>query len=246
MTSTGDLGNLAILGYHHIGEPSAGQPRTKWYLSERTFEQHLSFLRDDEWNVVGVHILLRGLTQPEGFPPKAALLTFDDCHRSMRDVALPLLKRFGYPAVAFAPTDFIGSYNTYDIEYAPQEPLCSWKDLQELEAAGVSIQSHSASHRGLSWLGPVEQEEELLRSKQALEKGLSKRVDVFAFPYGDDKVAPAELERMFRRTGYRAACLFGGGANPVPLTDPYRLERIAIEPTTNLEFSLLTARRENY
>src|SRR5439155_4692897 len=50
----------------------------------------------------------------------------------------------------------------------------------------------------------------------------------------DDKVAPAELERMFRRTGYRAACLFGGGANPVPLTDPYRLERIAIEPTTNL------------
>ena len=68
---------------------------------------------------------------------------------------------------------------------------------------------------------------------------MSKRVDVFAFPYGDDKVEPLELGRMFKKTGYRAACLFGGGANPLPVADPYRLERIAIEPTTDLAASLL-------
>jgi peptidoglycan/xylan/chitin deacetylase (PgdA/CDA1 family) len=160
----------------------------------------------------------------------------------MREVALPLLARFGYPALAFAPTDFIGAHNTYDVECSPQDPLCSWKDLMELEAAGVSVQSHSASHRGLSWLDSVEQEKELLRSKQALEEGLSKRVEIFAFPYGDDKVDPSELELMFKRTGYRAACLFGGGANPLPLNDPYHLQRIAIEPTTDLELSLMSCR----
>jgi peptidoglycan/xylan/chitin deacetylase (PgdA/CDA1 family) len=234
MTTRGELGRLAILGYHHIGEPSHGQARTRWYLSEKAFEEHLSYLRDSGWNVVAVDTFLQGVTQPEVFPAKPVLITFDDCHRSLRDVALRLLQPFGYPALAFAPTDFIGAHNTYDIDCAPQEPLCSWQDLQELEAAGVSIQSHSATHRGLSWLEADEQEEELRRSKKTLEEHLSKRVDVFAFPYGDDKVAPLELERLFRKTNYRAACLFGGGTNPLPLTNPYRLERIAIESTSDL------------
>jgi peptidoglycan/xylan/chitin deacetylase (PgdA/CDA1 family) len=238
VTSTTAPASLAILGYHHIGEPPEGQPRTRWYLPERIFEDQLSYLRGSGWNVIDADTFLRGLTRPAALPSKPILLTFDDCHRSLRRVALPRLQRFGYPAVAFAPTDFIGGYNTYDMRYAPQEPLCSWQDLGELQAAGVSIQSHSATHRGFSWLDASERERELLRSKQALEEILATRVEVFAFPYGDDKVDPAELEALFRRTGYRAACLFGGGANRLPIGDPYRLQRIAIESTSSLPLLL--------
>lgn len=244
MTSAAAPGRLAILGYHHIGEPSNGQARTRWYLPVHAFEHHLAVLREGGWNVVDVGTFLRGLTRPEAFRENGVLLTFDDCHRSLRDVALPLLQGFGYSAVAFAPTDFVGASNAYDVAYAPQEPLCDWTELRELEAAGVSIQSHSATHRGLSWLSAAEREEELRRSKAALEEHLSKTVDIFALPYGDDKVDPTELEMMYKRTGYRAACLFGGGANPLPLADPYRLERIAIEATTDLE-SVLRAPRSS-
>jgi peptidoglycan/xylan/chitin deacetylase (PgdA/CDA1 family) len=225
---------LAILGYHHIGEPSNGQARTRWYLPVSAFEHHLALLQEGGWNVVDVDTFRRALTRPEALPENAVLLTFDDCHRSLRELTLPLLRGFGYAAVAFAPTDFVGAFNTYDVAYAPQEPLCDWAELRELEASGVSVQSHSATHRGLSWLSAAEREEELRRSKAAIEEHLSKTVDIFALPYGDDKVDPAELEMMYRRTGYRAACLFGGGANPLPLTAPYRLERIAIEATTDL------------
>ncbi len=49
MTSEGEPAGLAILGYHHIGEPSRGQPGTNWYLSEQAFEHHLSLLRDSGW-----------------------------------------------------------------------------------------------------------------------------------------------------------------------------------------------------
>jgi peptidoglycan/xylan/chitin deacetylase (PgdA/CDA1 family) len=235
-------GRLAILGYHHVGAPWRGGPRTRWHLSVPTFERQLALLRDGGWSVVGVDTFLRGLTQPHVLPRNGVLLTFDDCHRSLRHVALPLLQRFGYPAVAFAPTDFVGAVNAYDLAYAPQEPLCDWTELKELEAAGVSIQSHSATHRGLSWLGPADQEDELRRSKATLEDRLSKRVDVFALPYGDDKVDPTALELMYRSTGYRAACLFGGGVNPLPVADPYRLERIAIDEATDLESALVDPR----
>jgi peptidoglycan/xylan/chitin deacetylase (PgdA/CDA1 family) len=239
MTRAAGPGRLAVLGYHHIGAALHGGTWTRWHLSVPTFERHLALLRDGGWSVVGVDTFLRGLTHPEAFPTKAVLLTFDDCHRSLRHVALPLLHRFGYPAVAFAPTDFVGATNAYDLAYAPQEPLCDWAELRELEAAGVSIQSHSATHRGLSWLSAIEREEELRRSKEAIEKRLSKLVDIFALPYGDDKVDPTELELMYRRTGYRAACLFGGSVNPLPLADPYRLERMAIEEATDLESALI-------
>jgi peptidoglycan/xylan/chitin deacetylase (PgdA/CDA1 family) len=232
-------GGLAILGYHHIGPRGDGGAPTRWHLSVPTFERHLALLRGGGWRVIGVDALVRGLTRGDALPRNGVLLTFDDCHRSLRSVALPRLQRFGYPAVAFAPTDFVGATNAYDRAYAPEEPLCDWTELAELEAAGVSVQSHSATHRGLSWLTAAEQEEELRRSKAAIEARLSKRVDVFALPYGDDKVDPTALALMYRSAGYRAACLFGGGVNPLPLADPYRLERIAIEESTDLE-SVLT------
>ncbi len=63
-------------------------------------------------------------------------------------------------------------------------------------------------------------------------------MDLFALPYGDDKVDPEALAAMYRRTGYRAACLFGGGVNPLPLADPYRLERIAVDEATDLASAL--------
>jgi hypothetical protein len=106
MTTRDERRRLAILGYHHIGKPSRGQAGTRWYLSEKAFEEHLSYLRDAGWNVVGLDTFLQGLTQPEVFPANPVLITFDDCHRSLREVALRLLQRFGYPALAFAPTDF--------------------------------------------------------------------------------------------------------------------------------------------
>jgi peptidoglycan/xylan/chitin deacetylase (PgdA/CDA1 family) len=238
MTSAAEIGSLAILGYHHIGEPSNGQVPTRWYLSVHTFERHLAILRDGGWSVIGVDAFLQGLGDPAMFSRKTALLTFDDCHRALLMNALPGLQRLGYSAMAFVPTDFVGASNTYDIAYAPQEALCDWTELRELEAAGVSIQSHSATHRGLSWMSAAEREDELRRSKAAIEERLSKRVDVFALPYGDDKVDPAELELMYKRTGYKAACLFGGGPNPLPVADPYRLERIAVEETTDLQATL--------
>ena len=68
--------------------------------------------------------------------------------------------------------------------------ICDWDDLRELERLGVSIQSHGASHRPFSKLSLPEQEEELTRSKTALEANLEKPVEVFAYPYGDGGTEP--------------------------------------------------------
>jgi peptidoglycan/xylan/chitin deacetylase (PgdA/CDA1 family) len=230
--------NLAILGYHKIGEPRPGGRHTWFYVPEEIFGGHLSYLRDQGWQVIDPLALFRGITAPESLPERAALLTFDDGYRSMRTVALPWLLRFGYPAVLFVPTDYIGGFNSFDAGYEPEEPICDWDDLRELERLGVSIQSHGASHRPFSKLSLPEQQQELARSKIALEAGLEKPVEAFAYPYGDGGTEPHSTCRALERAGYRAACLYKGGPNPLPIVEPYRLARLDMGPDTDLRSAL--------
>jgi peptidoglycan/xylan/chitin deacetylase (PgdA/CDA1 family) len=230
--------NLAILGYHKIGGPPPDGWQTWFYVPEEIFVGHLNYLREHGWQVIDLLALLRGITAPESLPERAALLTFDDGYRSIRTVALPWLLRFGYPAVLFVPTDYIGGINEFDTGAEPEEPVCDWDDLRELERSGVSIQSHGASHRSFSKLGLPEQEEELARSKITLEAGLEKPVEVFAYPYGDGGTDPQLTCRTLERAGYRAACLYKGGPSPLPIVEPYRLTRLAMGPDTDLQVAL--------
>src|SRR3712207_6326967 len=133
---------------------------------------------------------------------------------------------------------YIGGFNGFDAGHEPEEPICDWDDLRELERSGVSIQSHGASHRSFSKLGLREQEKELARSKITLEAGLEKPVEVFAYPYGDGGTGPQSTGRALERAGYRAACLYKGGPNPLPIAEPYRLTRLAIGPDTDLRVAL--------
>src|SRR5262249_23977187 len=154
------------------------------------------------------------------------------------DYGLPELRSFGYPAAMFVPTAFIGEHNGFDADNEPEEAICGWEELRELERCGVSVQSDGASHRAFSGLRPAERGAELLRSRAALEDGLGKPVDVFSYPYGDCGPEPGTARRVLERTGYRAACLYGGGPQRVPAADPYRVARLAVGPDTDLPLCL--------
>src|SRR5712691_10394638 len=225
---------VAILAYHKIGEPGPGGRKSWFYVPELTFLDHLNLLQESGWAVMGLPEFLRGLNDPETFPERAALLTFDDGYRSIREVAIPLLRWFKYPSVLFVPTDYVGGHNTFDDGIEPQEPICDWNDLRELARAGVSIQSHGASHKKFSELTLTEIEQELLQSKALLENNVGSSVEIMAFPYGDHGGNWRNIEQLLEKVGYQAACLYGGGLVTFPGADRYRLPRLAMGPDTDL------------
>jgi peptidoglycan/xylan/chitin deacetylase (PgdA/CDA1 family) len=200
----------------------------------------LGYLEEHDWRVIDVEIFLRGLTEPGSLPERAVLLTFDDGYRSMCQTVLPWLLRYGYPAVVFVPTDFIGATNSFDLGVEPEEPICDWDNLRELERGGVSVQSHGVSHHWFSRLDLPQQIEELHRSKAVLEAGLGKRVELFAFPYSDGGQDSGAVETALQQAGYRAAFFCGGGpnANCLPIVEPYRLSRLSMYPDTDLQAKL--------
>jgi peptidoglycan/xylan/chitin deacetylase (PgdA/CDA1 family) len=224
------VSRIAVLGYHKVGPPGPGAWDTWFYVPEDIFAAHLTVLRDGGWQPVDGVAFLLGLAEPGTLPERAALITFDDGYRSVLEVALPSLERFGYPAVLFVPTDFVGGTNLFDAESEPEEPLCDWDDLRELKRRGVAVESHGASHRTFSELTPSERAAELDRSKAALEAELGRAVQLFAYPYGDDGGAAPQV----RDAGYRAAFGYGGGPISLPPEDAYRLERLAMGPDTDL------------
>jgi peptidoglycan/xylan/chitin deacetylase (PgdA/CDA1 family) len=227
------LRTLAILSYHKIGAGPGGWD-TWYYVSEAIFEKQLTWLRDNGWRAIDCAAFLRGLRDPESLPERALLMTFDDGYRTMRTVAMPILQRFAMPAIVFMPTAFIGGMNTFDAGNEPDEPMAGWDDLRALEQGGVSVQSHAVSHPAFSKLTPAQMEEELRDSKLALETGLRKPVEVFAFPYGDGGMDPALTTELLHKTGYAAACLYGGGPITLPASDFYRLARLTMGPDTDL------------
>src|SRR5262249_40952526 len=105
---------LAVLGFHKIGPPSAGAFDTWFYIPARVFEVQLRSIDEAGWRVISAQQFLDGLIRPEALPGRAMLLTFDDGYRSLREVALPMLRAAGFPAVMFMATSFIGGTNAFD------------------------------------------------------------------------------------------------------------------------------------
>jgi peptidoglycan/xylan/chitin deacetylase (PgdA/CDA1 family) len=226
---------LAILGYHKIGEPSPGGWNTWFYIPEKTFVEHLTFLRENGWKVINIQTFLQSLIDPEIISDRSVMITFDDGYLSIRRYALPWLRRFDCPAVLFVPTDYIGSQNLFDEGIEPAEDICGWEDLRELQRNGVSVQSHGASHRWFSKLTPHEQERELFLSKEVLEDNLGSAVDVLAFPYGDNGKEHEETAKSLSKAGYHAAFLYGGSPMQLPPVDLYRLPRLTMGPNSDLQ-----------
>lgn len=76
-------------------------------------------------------------------PPRAVCITFDDGYRSIHDLALPVLRRFGLPATVFVTSGHVDKGNMWNdriieaVQMLPDGPL----DLRDLGLGAFSLRS---------------------------------------------------------------------------------------------------------
>jgi peptidoglycan/xylan/chitin deacetylase (PgdA/CDA1 family) len=227
-------GRRVVLCYHSV-DPSPS------YLSLRPelFDEHLAWLQD-HCEVVALDELV--CAAPRNGGPYVAI-TFDDGYADNRVHAMPRLAARGMRATFFVTAGFLERDEAVmahlsAIWRTPRERLrpLAWSDLHELRAAGMSIGSHTWSHRNLARLSSADAEEELTRSRAALEERLGEPVRAVAYPWG--KLRRHVTDATFaaaRRAGYAL------GAISLPRTvreaeDPLRIPRFGIgnEPVERL------------
>jgi peptidoglycan/xylan/chitin deacetylase (PgdA/CDA1 family) len=125
-------------------------------------------------------------------------ITFDDGYKDNYTVAFGILKRLNVPATVFVVTGTLGS---------PRH--LSWDQLLEMQAAGLEIGSHSATHPDLTKLSLAGLRAEILEPKRMLEARLGRAVNSFSYPNGAYNTRVLEATHA---AGYTVAFAKEGGA----------------------------------
>lgn len=216
---------IPILMYHGIAEErdARGSSYYRTGTSPRRFGLQMRYLHDNGYRVVPLREFDRcpASLEPGGKHP--VVLTFDDGYRDFYTAAFPVLRRFGFGATVFLPTDLIGS------EAGGREYL-SWHQVRDLHGRGVEFGSHTATHRRLGDLPPPEIEREVRASKSVIEDRVGEFVESFSFPYAfpqENRRFTGMLASLLRKSGYRYAVTTVIG-RASPKEDRYALKRIPV------------------
>jgi peptidoglycan/xylan/chitin deacetylase (PgdA/CDA1 family) len=186
----------------------------------------------------------RALSAPP--PGKVFAITFDDAHRSVYDIAFPVLRDLGAVATVFAPTDYIGTgrptgWEGFERDAAgphASELVCmDWEQLRTVADAGWEVGSHTCSHPHLTRLMPEHRRRELVDSRELIEERLQRRCRTIAYPYSD---VDEDVVLATDEAGYAyAATIPVGHALAVPL----RWSRVGVFRTDSFgRFKLLTSK----
>jgi peptidoglycan/xylan/chitin deacetylase (PgdA/CDA1 family) len=236
-----DERTLRVLMYHKIND----QPENSVTVPVSLFDEQLAQLRELGYTPVSIDAVRDYYISGVPLPRRAVLISFDDGYRDNLENAVPVLQRYGYPAVVFVPIGYLdGSWPLPHDEHLAARGVVNrtlaWSDLGELEAAGVRIGSHGIGHRPLADLEVDEAAREITLSKLRLEEALGHPVDAFAYVKGSEAHYRLVHLSLLRQAGYKVAFTSISGANG-PATDPLQLHRYNVEPYPERTFELVLA-----
>ncbi|HTN43423.1 MAG TPA: polysaccharide deacetylase family protein [Nitrospiria bacterium] len=110
------------------------------------FESRLRYLHRNGYRTLTADELLAVLNREAPVPDRSVVLSFDDGWGSLKTVAYPLLKQYGFKAVAFIAPALIGDETAGSVK-SDRRRFCTWAELREMQLSGVvDIQSHSLNH----------------------------------------------------------------------------------------------------
>ena len=115
-------GLAAWLTYHRIApndyRPEEFSPNLSLFVTMDQFDRQMRYVSEN-FNCIGIDEMIQKL-RTGTVEPRSLVVTFDDGHRDNLELALPILKKYGVPAVIYVTTGFIGktirSFWWYDHE----------------------------------------------------------------------------------------------------------------------------------
>ncbi|TKJ42035.1 hypothetical protein CEE36_07365 [candidate division TA06 bacterium B3_TA06] len=223
---------LSVLIYHRIA-PDADEAYDDllYTVNESAFAEQMRYLGGggvDVWGIGEIEAYFNGRLK---LKRRTVAVTFDDGFQSLLTRGLPILKRNKVPAILFA-----SPYPYKHLFEDKADPILSPAELRELSQNGVSVQSHTLTHRPLSELRDEEVVAEFRYSKLELEHITGEEVISLGIP---GNFYRRRLNEFLLREGYRLCFSADKGTNGVFDRDRLHVRRLIVERETNLK-TLLT------
>lgn len=205
--------DLPIVMYHHVGPlpPNPDVFRKDLTVSPALFEDELQHLVEQGIETVSLDDLMEHYAGGPALPAKSVVLTFDDGYDDNYEFAFPLLQQYKMVGTFFIVTEFVG-----------RPGYLTWEQIQEMDAAGMSIEAHSATHADLSVVRGAELQRQLVEPKRVLEEQLGHPVRFLAYPAGKYNAGTIAATRA---AGYVAAVTVIHGTSH-PSASVFELTRV--------------------
>ena len=183
-----------------------------YHISKQSFIQHLATIKKSTLNVLTVSELL------DNNDKNSISISFDDGWEGAFNIAMPILKEFGYRCTYFITKDFIG-----------REGFVDEKMIIMATEAGMEIGVHGTTHCMLSNCSNDEIIWEFTNCKQYLESITGQKVVSASMPGGDwNKI----IASCAKKAGLKLLCSSKLGLNG-PSTNLFNLKRIPIKGSTS-------------
>ena len=193
---------IPILCYHRFGLSA-----NKMTVTPAQFEAQLQWLARNHYRVLRLGELTGFLAGREPLPQRSVVITMDDGYESVHRHAMPLLRKYGFPATLFVYTDFVGAGDAMSCR-----SYANWPDTEQRQAIDGELRLSRATLE--RWLAPA-----------------GVQVRHFAYPYGD--ADDLVLESMLRN-GFELGVTVNPGGNAF-YADPLLLRRTMIFGDHDLE-----------
>jgi peptidoglycan/xylan/chitin deacetylase (PgdA/CDA1 family)/SAM-dependent methyltransferase len=214
---------VPILMYHSVAED--GPPELSPYrISPQAFREQMRYLRRHGYHSITIEDWGACIAAQKPPPGRPVILTFDDGYKDFIENAWPILERADFKATLFIVTERVGRVADWDPAVSRPLALMSWRDLQELQAKGGEIGSHSASHKDFLAISVDQVMAEGQHARGKLREKLGSEAKIIAFPWGRGDEG---VRRALARCGYTFGLTTWGGKSTLA-DDPMNLPRIEI------------------
>ena len=199
---------VPVLMYHSIGTTRSRRFR-RFAVDPAEFAAQMDYLASQGYQAVTAADLARRQASGRELPPRPVTLTFDDAYEDFYTVALPVLRRHGFPATLFVPTAYVGTITEFNASGGEADRrIMSWPALRDVVTEGVEVGSHSHTHPQLDLVPEDIVRGEVTRSRRLLEDQLGLPIEGFSYPFGYwSKGARAAVAAMDYRYGVAVADL---------------------------------------
>jgi peptidoglycan/xylan/chitin deacetylase (PgdA/CDA1 family) len=215
--------SVPILLYHNISDRGSNS----YITPVKKFRAEMEMLHQNGYHTITISQLADTIRGGGYLPENPVVLTFDDGYLGVYENALPVLDEYGYIGVIYVITSTIAS----NISYGYVQP----KELADLVNAGWEIGSHSVTHTDLK-TSPLGMQNELVKSREALETLLGVKIRTFAYPYA---IANAWTRERAAEYGYDSAVGIDISMTHSPKSLYYLSRREVSSATTLEEFAAL-------
>jgi len=210
--------------YHAFGRQD--DLASRFVVPAERFERHLRRLARQGRPVLPLEEFAADLRQGRLVPAGAVVITIDDGYADIREVAAPLVHRYGFPATVFAVSDRIGGAADWDgAGELTGRRLLDWEGLQTLRGIRVAVGAHTRTHPRLPELDDRAVADEVQGSRTVLSERLDAPIDAFSYPYGR---VSGDAVAAVARAGFACACGIERGLN-YPGTPLLELRRVPVD-----------------